>query len=86
MTQNETFDIVLEVRIMKKLLEEHLCGASQRNIAIWGIIATLFIQIVSFSYLYGQLTQRVLTNERAIDKIVAVTEKNAQVIQHVLQR
>lgn len=75
MTEKE-FDIVSEVRIMKHLLEEHLQGAWHRNAALWGILVTIFIEIVSFSYIYGQLTQRVVSDERAIDKIICVVDKN----------
>lgn len=77
MTQQE-FDVVSEVRIMKKLLEGHLVGAWQRNLTIWGIILTIVIQVVSFAYMYGQLTQRVYAGEKAIERIERGIDKSSE--------
>ena len=75
------FNVVSEVRIMKKLLEEHLQGAWQRNMAIYGIILTIVVQVVSFAYMYGQLTQRVYADERAIDRIICIQDKQTEMKQ-----
>ena len=80
MTDKE-FNIVAEVRIMKKLLEDHLDGAKARSQAILGVILCIVLQVISFAYLWGSLNQKVVYDEKVIDKIVCVLEKNNGIVQ-----
>jgi hypothetical protein len=82
MTQQETFDVVTEMRIMKHDLKnfeqdvkDHIRQGEQWRLAIVGVVFAILMQIGGAIYVFGQLNNRICRTEAAIDKLISVVEK-----------
>ena len=75
----EERQIAIDKRINGSIddIHDHIKAGDRWRAIIIGIAVSVVIQIVAFSYIYGNLSKTVCVNERILQRILAYSKSNA---------